>query len=308
MVRDAKLSESKGFIVLMDTIIVGNAESILKKLPRGQVQACVTSPPYWGLRDYELVQQIGSEEKLSTYLRRLSRIFGLLKNVVKDDGVLWLNVGDTYTSGNRGWRATDKKNAARGRNWRPDNPPGMKNKELVGLPWELARAARRQGWYVRSEVIWHKTNGQPESAKDRPTRAHEQLFLLSNSERYYYDGQAIAEPSNGDNATKNRRSVWSLPTKPFNGNHFAVFPTELVHSCILASTRPGDLVLDPFFGTGTVGLVCQELGRQFLGIELSHEFAEIARTRLNLSTKSVLLPREIKTRFEAGLAPSVKNS
>ena len=291
----------------MDAIVVGNAQSILKQLPVGIVQACITSPPYWGLRDYLLPQQIGSEEKLSTYLRRISRVLGALRYVVKEDGVLWLNVGDTYTSGNRGWRAADKKNPARGRSWRPDNPPGMKNKELVGLPWELAKAARRQGWYVRSEVIWNKTNGQPESVKDRPTRAHEQLLLMSNSERYYYDGQAIAEPSNGSKATKNRRSVWSLPTEPFNGNHVAVFPTELVRSCILATTRPGDLVLDPFFGTGTVGLVCQELGRRFLGIELSGEFAEIARKRLSISTESVLLPKEIKKKLTSVLAHPFEN-
>ena len=260
----------------MNMILTGNAASVLKRLPVGLAQACITSPPYWGLRDYALNQQIGSEDRLATYLSRLAGVFGALSEVIKPNGVLWLNIGDTYTSGNRGWRANDKRNPARGRSWRPDNPPGMKNKELVGLPWELARVIRRKGWYLRSEVIWHKTNSQPESVKDRPTRNHEQLFLFSNSEHYYYDSEAIAEPANGSPQTKNRRSVWSLKTEPFNGNHFAVFPTELVRLCIESSTRPGDLVIDPFFGSGTVGVVCQELGRPFVGIELNPEYAEIA--------------------------------
>ena len=275
----------------MNAIVIGNAESVLRRLPRDLAQACVTSPPYWGLRNYALAQQIGSEDKLSTYLRRLARVFGALRVTVKSDGVLWLNVGDTYTSGNRGWRAEDKRNPARGSTWRPDNPPGMKNKELVGLPWELARVVRRRGWYLRSEVIWEKTNGQPESVKDRPTRSHEQLFLFSNAEHYYYDSQEIAEPANGDGRTKNRRSVWSLRTEPFSGNHFAVFPSGLVRLCILASTRRGDLVIDPFFGSGTVGVVCEELGRRFLGIELNPEYAEIARSRLDLPPEAVITPR-----------------
>ena len=237
----------------MSAIVVGNAASVLRRIPAGLAQACITSPPYWGLRDYELAQQIGSEDKLSTYLRRLARVFAMLRTVVRPNGVLWLNIGDTYTSGNRGWRAEDKRNPARARGWRPDNPPGMKNKELVGLPWELARVVRQRGWYLRSEIIWQKTNSQPESVKDRPTRSHEQLFLFSNAEQYYYNSQEIAEPANGDGQTKNRRSVWPLQAEPFNGNHFAVFPTELVRLCILASTRQGDLVIDPFFGSGTVG-------------------------------------------------------
>ena len=279
----------------MSAIVVGNAESVLRKLPEGLAQACITSPPYWGLRDYSLTQQIGSEEKLSTYLGRLARIFGVLRNTVTSDGVLWLNIGDAYTSGNRGWRSADRKNPARGRNWRPDNPPGMKNKELIGLPWELARAVRRRGWYLRSEVIWWKTNGQPESVKDRPTRSHEQLFLFSNAEHYHYNNEATLEPANGDGMTKNRRSVWALPTEPFNGNHFAVFPTGLVELCILASTRPGDLVIDPFFGSGTVGVVCQRLGRRFLGIELNPEYAEMARERLDMPPESVIESKAIDT-------------
>ena len=275
----------------MSAILVGNAASVLRRIPAGLAQACITSPPYWGLRDYDLAQQIGSEDKLSTYLRRLARVFAMLRAVVRPNGVLWLNIGDTYTSGNRGWRAEDKRNPARARDWRPDNPPGMKNKELVGLPWELARVVRQRGWYLRSEIIWQKTNSQPESVKDRPTRSHEQLFLFSNAEQYYYNSQEIAEPANGDGQTKNRRSVWPLRTEPFNGNHFAVFPTELVRLCILASTRPGDLVIDPFFGSGTVGVVCRELGRRFLGIELNSEYAEIARTRLELPPESVIRSR-----------------
>ena len=279
----------------MNTIVVGNAESVLRRLPKELAQASITSPPYWGLRDYSMAQQIGSESKLTTYLSRLARVFGTLRTVVKPNGVLWLNVGDTYTSGNRGWRAKDKRNPARGRSWRPDNPPGLKNKELVGIPWELARIVRRRGWFLRSEVIWNKINSQPESMKDRPTRSHEQIFLFSNAEQYYYDSQGTKEPSNGEGLKKNRRSVWSLPTEPFSGNHFAVFPRELVELCVLASTRPGDVVIDPFFGSGTVGVVCQQLGRKFLGIELNPEYAEMARERLGLPYESVIRAEHMGT-------------
>ena len=269
-------------------IVVGSAYAALRQLPDGFAQCCVTSPPYWSLRDYDLPGHIGGEPKLATYMARLSRVFKQLRRVVAEDGTLWLNIGDAYTSGNRGWRAPDKRNPARAMDWRPDNPPGLKDKELIGLPWRLARLLQRQGWYLRSEVIWFKPNAQPESVKDRPTRAHEHMFLFSNSAQYQYDSEVIAETANGDGAVKNRRSVWTIPTEPFNGSHFAVFPQALVEVCIRASSRPGQLVIDPFFGAGTVGLVCQQERRNFMGVELNPTYAELARERLGLSTASVI--------------------
>jgi site-specific DNA-methyltransferase (adenine-specific) len=195
--------------------------------------------------------------------------------VLKDDGVLWLNIGDGYTSGNRGWRAPDKKNRARAMSVRPDTPPGLKSKDLLGIPWRLAFALQDDGWYLRADIIWNKPNAMPESVKDRPTRAHEYLFMLTKGEQYLYDRSAISDP-NG----RNKRSVWDINTVAYAGAHFATFPPKLVDPCIRASTRPGDFVLDPFFGSGTVGLVASQLERRYLGIELHPEYITLAKERL----------------------------
>lgn len=195
-----------------------------------------------------------------------------------DDGVFWLNIGDGYTSGNRGWRAPDKKNPARAMSVRPETPEGLKPKDLIGLPWRLAFALQSDGWYLRTDIVWHKPNAMPESVKDRPSRSHEFLFMFTKSERYFYDHDAVKEVS--ASGERNRRSVWSIHTRPMPEAHFATFPCALVEPCILSSTRPGDLVLDPFFGSGTVGVVCQQLGRPFVGIELNPEYVQIARRRL----------------------------
>jgi site-specific DNA-methyltransferase (cytosine-N4-specific) len=273
------------------TIIQGDAITELSKLPSQMFQCCVTSPPYWGLRDYETDGQIGSEENPDEYIAKLVAVFREVKRVLKDDGTLWLNIGDSYTSGNRAWRDSDKKNIARAMNYRPPTPNGLKPKDLVGIPWRLAFALQADGWYLRSDIIWHKPNGQPESVKDRPTRSHEYIFLFSKSEKYYYDYESIKEPTIlGNGEKKNKRSVWStrtdetvwdINTEPFNGAHFAVFPRALVRPCILAGSTPNSMVLDPFFGSGTTGYVSTEVGRQCLGIEVKAEYIEIARKRLS---------------------------
>lgn len=256
-------------------IIEGDSLYVLRQLPSNSVRCVMTSPPYWGLRDYGINGQIGLETTLQQYINHLVAIFSEVKRVLRNDGTLWLNIGDGYTSGNRGYRAEDKKNPARAMSVRPNTPIGLKPKDLIGIPWRLAFALQEDGWYLRTDIIWHKPNAMPESVKDRPTRAHEFLFLFSKEEQYYYDRKAILEV-NG----RNKRTVWSVNTQPLSEAHFATFPTKLVEPCILASTEPGDYVLDPFFGSGTVGLVCKEHGRKCIGIELNPEYIKIALKRL----------------------------
>ena len=264
-------------------ILVGDALPVLALIPDATFACCVTSPPYWGLRDYGDSLQIGAEPLIEDYVAHLVRIFREVRRTLRDDGTLWLNVGDSYTSGNRRWRDKDKKNPARAMRYRPPTPEGLKPKDLVGVPWRVAFALQEDGWYLRSDIIWHKPNCQPESVKDRPTRAHEYVFMLTKSERYYYDREAIRDPSNGNGTLRNRRTVWSVNTEPFPEAHFATFPPTLIVPCIAAGSREGDVVLDPFFGSGTVGVVCAHLGRRCIGIELKPEYAQIARKRLGRS-------------------------
>ncbi len=223
--------------------------------------------------------QIGSEKNLEDYITKLVRVFSELRRVLKEDGTLWLNLGDSYTSGGRKRRAPNKKNPARAMSYRAPTPKGLKPKDLIGVPWRVAFALQQDGWYLRSEIIWHKPNPHPESVKDRPTRAHETIFLLTKSEKYYYDYHAIMEPAhNGE--LRNKRSVWTVATEPTKEAHFATFPKNLVLPCILAGSRPEDFVLDPFFGSGTTGLVAALNGRSFIGIELQPTYIQIARERL----------------------------
>lgn len=261
------------------TVYCGDAYEVLSKLPSEMCQTAVTSPPYWGLRDYDSPGQIGNEDDVDAYVEKLVTVFRELRRVLKDDGTFWLNIGDSYTSGGRSWRAPDKKNPARAMSYRPPTPEGLKPKDLVGVPWRLAFALQADGWYLRSEIIWHKTNPHPESVKDRPTRAHETVFLLSKNEQYYYDHEAVQERGvNG--SLRNRRSVWSITTEPLSEAHFATYPTKLVEPCVLAGSRVGDYVLDPFLGSGTTALVAAMLGRSFVGIELKREYISIAERRL----------------------------
>ncbi len=271
-------------ITLNESILFeGDALTVLKRLPDNSVQCVVTSPPYWGLRDYNSTDQIGLEPTLPQFVNSLRNVFAEVRRVLREDGVFWLNIGDGYTSGNRGWRAPDKKNPARAMSVRPDTPDGLKPKDLMGIPWRVAFALQDDGWYLRADIVWNKPNAMPESVKDRPTRSHEYLFMFTKSEQYYYDRQAVLDP-NG----RNRRSVWDIHTQGFAGAHFATFPPKLIEPCIKASTRPGHLVLDPFFGSGTVGVVSEELGRRYVGIELNPDYVALAAGRIGLSEPKVV--------------------
>lgn len=307
-------------------ILCGDARGLLSELPTGSVQCCVTSPPYWGLRDYGIAGQIGLEASPSAYVSALMPIFEEVHRVLRDDGTLWLNLGDSYVGyhGNKnasGPAASDKPGYRENMRESTVGVDGLKNKDMAGIPWRVALALQASGWILRSDIIWHKPNPMPESVKDRPTRAHEYLFLLSKSPRYYYDAAAVREPAasinkcgytgeggfqaleqpiqNGNQIqvdrgrrkflrrkmaypifTRNRRSVWTVSTYPFSDAHFATFPPDLIRPCILAGCPVGGIVLDPFFGSGTVGQVCVEEGRQYLGIELNPEYVDMAERRI----------------------------
>ena len=264
------------------SVEVGDSLRVLGRYPAETFRCCVTSPPYWGLRDYGVEGQLGAESSLEDYISNLTAILREVHRVLKSDGTLWLNIGDSYTSGNRTWRDPDKKNPARTMDYRPPTPPGLKPKDLIGVPWRVAFALQADGWFLRSDIIWHKPNCQPESVKDRPTRAHEYVFLFSKSEKYLYNHEAVQEQANGGGKLRNRRTVWSINTEAFPDAHFATFPPGLVEPCILAGSEPDDSVLDPFCGSGTVGEVCLRNERRFLGIELKEAYAALARKRLFL--------------------------
>lgn len=280
-----------------------------------RAQTCVTSPPYFGLRDYQHAAQIGLEETPEQYIAALVEVFRCVWDVLADDGTLWVNIGDSYTSGNRKTRDADDKDASRAMSFRAPTPNGLKPKDLIGIPWMLAFALRADGWHLRQDIVWHKTNPMPESVRDRCTKAHEYIFLLSKSERYYFDSDAMKEPAIGGKAagnkrhkyadayaqgesqehrtkagltalagvqweTRNRRSVWSVGSSPYVGAHFAVYPPELIRPCILAGSRPGDVVLDPFMGSGTTATVALQHGRKYLGCELNPEYEVLQRERI----------------------------
>lgn len=281
-----KVQNNEKYHLFDSTIFEGDAYNVLSRLPSSSVQCAVTSPPYWGLRDYGIENQIGLEAHVQQFLNRLVSVFTEVRRVLKDDGTLWLNIGDGYTSGNRGWRAPDKKNPARAMDVRPDTPEGLKAKDLLGIPWRLAFALQQDGWYLRSDIIWNKPNAMPESVKDRPTRSHEYIFLLTKSERYYYDHEAIVEPAGLKK--RNKRSVWNVNTFPFPDAHFATFPPALIEPCVFAGSRKGDFVLDPFFGSGTVGVVCQQYDRKYIGIDLNPEYVALAASRLFASEEQII--------------------
>lgn len=283
----AKKKLSKKTLSLRNSALIqGDAIRALQLLPNCSMQCVVTSPPYWGMRDYDEPTQIGSEDTIEEYISRIVTVFKEVKRVLKDNGLLWLNIGDGYTSGKRNYRSPDPKNGARAMLWRPETPNGLKNKELIGIPWRIALALQSAGWHLRTDIIWHKPNAMPESVKDRPTRCHEYLFMFSKKEFYYYDYENSLEIV--DAGKRNRRTVWKVKTQRSGSLHKAMFPEELVKPCISVSTKPRDFVLDMFFGSGTVGIVCKEMKRRFVGIELNPEYVDFAAERLGVKKERII--------------------
>ena len=301
-------------------IITGDCIEVMRSMPDESVHTCVTSPPYFGLRDYGHEGQIGLEPTPDEFVTALVAVFREVRRVLRDDGTLWLNLGDSYarTGG------TDRKVSKTARVGSTRNtmeqmkdrtqvaPQGLKDKDLIGIPWRVAFALQADGWYLRQDIIWHKPNPMPESVRDRCTKAHEYIFLLSKGPKYYFDAEAIKEPVSPDmlrrakaghtrgqgkldksrndaatvrptnitGTTRNRRSVWTVTTKPFKGAHFATFPPDLIEPCILAGCPPNGVVLDPFGGAGTTGLVAHRHDRNAILIEINPEYAVMARERI----------------------------
>ena len=290
-----------------------------------KVQMCVTSPPYFGLRDYGHEGQIGLEQTPEEYVAAMVEVFRCVRDVLADDGTLWLNIGDSYAAaGGPQVQGTKQTKGSQAGAWNGETrkpPPGLKPKNLLGIPWRVAFALQDDGWYLRSDIIWHKPNPMPESVRDRCTKAHEYIFLLSKSERYFFDSEAMREDAVGGQSGKaasfkregskreqaipgqvygthrpdredvaysgekrNRRSVWTVATRPYKGAHFATFPPALIDPCILAGSRPGDIVLDPFMGSGTTAAVALQHGRQYLGCELNEAYGPLQQQRIDAAT------------------------
>jgi DNA modification methylase len=308
----------------MNLIEFGDCRDTMRRWAAQGVKAqmCVTSPPYFGLRDYNVKGQIGLEQTPEEYIAAMVEVFRCVRDVLADDGTLWLNIGDSYAA-NRSYQVQSTKGgpkhsesqAAGGKGSKV--PDGLKPKDLIGIPWMLAFALRADGWYLRQDIIWNKPNPMPESVRDRCTKAHEYLFLLSKSERYYFDSEAMREPCSEDmqrraakghtrgaggkvdasrqdadtlrgahakaidvSNGRNRRSVWTVATRPYKGAHFATFPPALIEPCILAGSRPGDIALDPFMGSGTTAQVALQHGRRYLGCELNPEYEALQKQRI----------------------------
>ncbi len=357
--------------ISVSNFYTGDCRKLLRQLPPGSIQTCISSPPYWGLRDYDADGQIGLEPTPKAYVAELVKVFELVRRALRDDGTLWLNLGDSYSHGGCGARDGQRwpkqqrnKGSLSEKTKHAKNNTGLKPKDLIGIPWEVAFALRKAGWYLRADIIWHKPNPMPESVTDRPTKAHEYLFLFAKSEDYYYDASAISEPTSGNahprgngvnpkaaanaagsrqNASwsaavsdlvetrnkrsvwtvdddvranrkrsgnkertyradrggnpampsgqamgvpwedetglRNKRSVWTVAPIPYSGAHFAVYPPALIEPCILASSRPGDVVLDPFFGSGTTGEVAEKHERRWIGFDVNPAYQKLQAER-----------------------------
>jgi len=311
----------------LNIIEFGDCREIMRKWKNEgiKIQTCITSPPYYGLRDYGHEGQIGLEETPQAYIDAMVEVFRCVKDILSDDGTLWINIGDSYSSHKdckstpqSFAKGTPKENApvmeigkSRVRDSKMLKSQGLKNKDLIGIPWMLAFALRADGWYLRQDIIWHKPNPMPESVRDRCTKAHEYIFLLSKSPQYYFNNEAIKEPAIHSNRTAgnknaqkgtglekmeirggllaaqqkiyetaNKRSVWSVATKPYRGAHFATYPTKLIEPCVLAGSKEGDIVFDPFMGSGTTAQVALDNGRKYLGCELNSEYKKLQDERL----------------------------
>jgi DNA modification methylase len=298
-------------------IIYGDCREKLKELGPESVQMCVTSPPYWGLRDYGHDDQLGLEETPEEYTDNMVEVFRQVKRVLRDDGTLWLNLGDSYntTMGTTSYTGINEHGSSELKNRKGLTCKSLKPKDLVGIPWRVAFALQADGWYLRQDIIWHKPNPMPESVTDRCTKSHEYIFLMSKSAKYFYDADAISEPIqdstveryktgwDGDRKRgwpggaqnnfhkyigsekaqsvthRNKRSVWTITTKSYSEAHFAVFPQELIEPCIQAGSKVGDVVLDPFFGSGTTGEVAERFGRNYVGIELNEDYKSLQQKR-----------------------------
>lgn len=315
----------------MEKILCGNALEVLRTMKPESVYTCITSPPYYNLRDYGAPGQIGMEETPEQYIQSLVEVFREVRRVLRKDGTLWINIGDSYAGSMKG-RIADgshctpkvKSESAQYQGitngfLRKTQAEGCKAKDMIGIPWLLAFALRADGWYLRQDIIWQKPNAMPESVRDRCTKSHEYIFLLSKSAKYYFDAAAISEPitgkstkrylmQNGEQMTifgggkygdnereetrtksgkpykpkgrRNKRSVWSVSTAGFKGAHFATFPEKLVEPCVLAGSPPGGTVLDPFAGSGTTGVVAKRLRRNFIGVEINPEYFKMAQERI----------------------------
>ena len=301
--------------MVTDTILFGDCRETLKEF-NGKARTCVTSPPYYGLRDYGGEEnQIGREQTPEQYIENLVQVFRSVRDVLEDDGTLWLNIGDSYYNYRPGrGQGLVKQTVSNTKQDLPDlcprrgnRLPGLKEKDLIGIPWMLAFALRADGWYLRQDIIWHKPNPMPESVRDRCTKSHEYIFLLSKNKKYFYNNEAIKEPAKDwgtrdrskgkyhnegtglqphsglekSYPTKNKRSVWSVTNKPYKGSHFAVFPPDLIEPCIKAGSEEGDIVLDPFMGSGTTAVVSKSLGRHYIGCELHEEYGKLIQKRLS---------------------------
>jgi len=299
-------------------ILIGDCRELMASLPERSVHCCVTSPPYFGLRDYGHDGQIGLEPTPEEFVAAMVEVFREVRRVLRDDGTVWLNLGDSYSNVGKWGGSTSGKHAkalhgeqqSSCREKRDSDAPasaGLKPKDLIGIPWRVAFALQADGWYLRQDIIWHKPNPMPESVRDRCTKSHEYIFLLSKLERYFFDAEAIKEVAvkgaagsnfhtgktathllgrsstkeREDSGTRNRRSVWSVATKPFKGAHFATFPPDLIEPCILAGCPQGGTVLDPFGGVGTTGIVAQTHGRNAILCELNPEYAAMAHERID---------------------------